>query len=88
MSARWVEYKYLEVIDSAYTSLFEQINDYLFISIPMRCDGSRPKASMSVSEQNYTLSYIILTIYTAASNSDNVSMPIKFKFLIDTYMSS
>jgi len=41
----------------------------------MRRDGSRPEASMSVAEQNYTLLYIYtLTIYTSASNSGNVSM--------------
>jgi len=32
------------------------------ISNPMRCDGSRAKASMFVSEHNYTLLYITLTI--------------------------
>jgi len=48
----------------------------------MRCDGSRLKAYKSVSQQNYMLLYITLTIKTSASNSGNVSMPIKFKFLI------
>jgi len=59
------------------------IHHYVLISNPMRCDGSRPKASMSTSEQNITLLYITLTIYTSASNSGNVSMQIKFKFLIN-----
>jgi len=41
---------------------------------------------MSVSEQHYTLLHITLTIDTSVSNSGNVSMPIKFDFLINLFI--
>jgi len=44
---------------------------------------SRPKASMSVSEHIMYSFINTLNNYTSTSNSGNVSMPIKFKFLIN-----